>query len=62
MEQANQQSKSEKQGEIARCRKDAEVEASSMEVVGREGIHGNNRFAVPDSSKELNDLEQVIIS
>ncbi|XP_010928084.2 uncharacterized protein [Elaeis guineensis] len=58
MEQANQQSKSEKEGEIAGCKKDAELEPSTTEVVMREGIHGNNSFAGPDFSKELNDLEK----
>ncbi|KAG1363757.1 titin [Cocos nucifera] len=58
MEQANRQSKSEKEREIAGCKKDAELEPSTTEVVVREGIHGNNSFAGPDSSKELNDLEK----
>ncbi|XP_008805487.3 uncharacterized protein LOC103718439 [Phoenix dactylifera] len=59
MEQANHQSKSEKEGEIAGCRKDAELKPSTTEVVVREGIHGNNSFAGPDSSKELKDLEKL---
>lgn len=62
MEQANQQMKSEKEGEIAGCRKAAELKASSTEMVVGEGKHGNSSFAGPDASTESCDLEKVISS
>ncbi|KAG1327441.1 titin [Cocos nucifera] len=58
MEQAKRQVKSEKEGEIAGCRKAADAEANTTEVVVGEGRHGNSSFAGPDASKELNDLEK----
>lgn len=61
MEQANQQLKSEKEVDIAGCRKAADSEANTTEVVVGEGRHGNSSFAGPDASRELNDLEKVII-